>query len=112
VHFDPTDTDITISSNGAISTAAGAKGTLKLTEFADPQTLTRIGNNYFSGTGGATATATSLVQGSVEHSNVSGVTEMTQMIRVQRAYETLANLMQQQDQLRNTAVQRLGDMNA
>ena len=45
-------------------------------------------------------------------SNVSGVTTMADMIRVQRNYETLANLMQQQDNLRNTAVQQLGNMTA
>ena len=37
---------------------------------------------------------------------------MADMIRVERAYQALANLMQQQDALRTTAVQRLGDLNA
>ena len=52
------------------------------------------------------------VQGSIERSNVSGVSAMADMIRVERAYQTLANLMQRQDDLRGTAVQRLGDVTA
>jgi flagellar basal-body rod protein FlgF len=35
---------------------------------------------------------------------------MADMIRVERAYQTLANMMQRQDDLRSTAIQRLGDM--
>ena len=53
-----------------------------------------------------------MVQGAIERSNVSGVTEMAEMIRVNRAYQTLASIMQRQDDLRSTAIQRLGDMSA
>ena len=83
-----------------------------MVEFADPQSLTRQGDNYYSGPGGTPATDTRVIQGSIERSNVSGVTTMADMIRVQRNYETLATLMQQQDTLRNTAVQQLGNMSA
>jgi len=61
---------------------------------------------------GNPATNTSVVQGSIERSNVSGVSTMADMIRVERAYQTLANIMQRQDDLRSTAVQRLGDVTA
>jgi flagellar basal-body rod protein FlgF len=37
---------------------------------------------------------------------------MADMIRVERAYQTLANMMQRQDDLRSAAVQRLGDVTA
>ena len=53
-------------------------------------------------------TTSRVAQGSLERSNVSGVNEMVNMIRVQRAYQTIANIMEQQDQLRQTAVQQLG----
>ncbi|MNF11009.1 flagellar basal body rod protein FlgF [compost metagenome] len=52
------------------------------------------------------------MQGHVERSNVSGVTEMAEMIRVQRAYESAASLAQKQDDMRRNAIQRLGDANA
>ena len=70
------------------------------------------GNNLYAGTSPLPATATTLIQGSIERSNVSGVTEMAQMMRVQRAYETITNLMSKQDDLRTAAVQKLGTLAA
>ena len=91
-----------------ITTSQGTKGKLGVVEFADPQQARREGNNLWSGSNPAAATNTQVVQGSIEHSNVSGVTEMANLIRVQRAYEQLASIMSRQDDLRTTAVQKLG----
>ena len=112
ITFDSADTDITISDNGAINTSQGSKGKLAVVEFVDPQSLAREGNNYYSGPAGQPATQTKIVQGSIERSNVSGVSAMADMIRVERAYQNLANIMQSQSDLRNTAIQKLGDMTA
>lgn len=112
IQFDPSETDIMIGADGSISTSAGTKGRLAIAEFADPQSLTRQGGNLYDGGTPVAATQTRVEQGAIEKSNVSGVAEMTQMIRVQRMYETLANLMQQQNQLRSTAVQQLGTTTA
>jgi flagellar basal-body rod protein FlgF len=112
VKFSDADTEITISPEGAISTNSGDKGRLSLTEFANVQSLAREGDNYFSGPGGVAAVDTRVMQGSIERSNVSGVTELTTMIRVQRAYQSLASMMQRQDDLRSSAIQRLGDVRA
>ena len=112
IAFDSADTDIAISRDGTISTSQGTKGKLKLTAFADPRMLTREGTNYYSGTGGSADTTSRITQGALERSNVSGVSEMVNMIRVQRAYQTIANIMEQQDQLRRTAVQQLGSTTA
>ncbi|WP_189424662.1 flagellar basal-body rod protein FlgF [Devosia pacifica] len=110
--FDPTETGITISAEGTIATDQGPKGRLRLVEFADPQELTREGNNLYAGGAPLPAQDTAVMQGSLERSNVSGVTEMAEMIRVQRAYESIAGLMRQQDDLRRSAIQRLGDATA
>jgi flagellar basal-body rod protein FlgF len=112
IKFDSSDTDISIGRNGAISTSNGGKGKLAVVEFANPQVLAREGDNYYSGPAGTPATSTQVIQGSIEKSNVSGVTTMADMIRVERAYQQLATLMQQQSDLRTTAVQKLGDINA
>jgi flagellar basal-body rod protein FlgF len=74
--------------------------------------LTREGSNLYAGGTPIPATGTRTMQGFVEKSNVSGVSEMSEMIRVQRTYETAANLASKQDELRRTAIQRLGDTNA
>jgi flagellar basal-body rod protein FlgF len=112
IQFGPDETGILVAADGAISSSAGAKGRLRLVEFANPQQLTREGNNLFAGGTPVAATNTRAMQGFVEKSNVSGVTEMSEMIRVTRAYESAANLAQKQDELRRTAIQRLGDTNA
>ena len=112
VHFDAADTDIQIGKDGTITTSQGSKGKLAVVEFADTQQLTREGNNLYAGTSPLPATATTVIQGSIERSNVSGVTEMAQMMRVQRAYEMITNLMSKQDDLRTSAVQKLGSLAA
>ena len=112
IKFDDSDTDITIGSDGTVATNNGSKGQLALAQFTDPQILVREGDNYFSGPAGNAPVTTRVMQGAIERSNVSGVTELTTMIRVQRAYQSLASLMQKQDDLRNTAIQRLGDVRA
>lgn len=112
ITFDATETDIAIAPDGAISSSAGIKGRLQLVEFADPQELVREGSNLYSGGAPIEPTRTRLMQGALEKSNVSGITEMTEMIRVSRAYQSLASMMQRQDEIRRSAVQRLGDMSA
>lgn len=115
VQFDESDTDITISPTGVISTSNGTKGRLQVVEFTSPEQLTREGNNLYAAMPdavAAAATRTTVTQGAIERSNVSGVSEMTEMIRVSRAYESIANTMQKQDDMRRTAIQRLGEANA
>ncbi|HHY48656.1 MAG TPA: flagellar basal-body rod protein FlgF [Alphaproteobacteria bacterium] len=112
ITFAPNETDIAIDSTGAISTNAGAKGRLRVVEFADPQELVREGGNLFSGGTPIAATNTRVTQGAIERSNVSGVAQLTEMIRVQRAYESVTAIMQRQDELRRTAIQRLGNLSA
>jgi flagellar basal-body rod protein FlgF len=112
IRFGAEETGIMIDSNGNVSTDAGAKGRLRIVEFANPQELARVGDNLFSGGTPIAATQTRVVQGAVEKSNVSGVAEMTEMIRVQRAYQSLASLVQRQDDIRRSAIQKLGSLNA
>lgn len=112
ISFDDSDTTITIGTDGTVATNNGTKGKLAIAQFTDPQILAREGDNYFSGPAGNTPVTTRVMQGAIEKSNVSGVTELTTMIRVQRAYQSLASLMQRQDELRSGAIQRLGEIRA
>lgn len=112
IRFGASETDIVIAEDGTVSSSAGQKGKLRLVEFADPQETVRDGNNLFSGGTPLPATATRVMQGALEKSNVSGIGEMTEMIRVQRAYQSLASVLQQQDDMRRSAIQRLGNLSA
>lgn len=110
--FTAEETGIVIGADGSVSTSAGLKGRLRLVEFDDPQALERIGDNLFGGGNAREAEATRVVQGSIEKSNVSAIGEMARMIEVQRAYQSLTSLMQRQDDVRRTAVQKLGSLSA
>jgi flagellar basal-body rod protein FlgF len=112
IQFAPEETGITIAGDGTISSSAGPKGQLRIVEFANAQDLQREGANLFSGGVPGVNVATRVMQGHLERSNVSGVSEMSELIKVQRAYESAASLAQKQDELRRTAIQRLGDANA
>lgn len=109
VTFGPEETSISITEDGRVSSSAGSKGILRVAEFDNPQSLRREGDTMFSGENPKFDNGSRLIQMAVERSNVSGVSEMTEMIRVTKAYETIANLQQRQDELRRTAIQKLGD---
>jgi flagellar basal-body rod protein FlgF len=112
IRFDATETDITIGSDGTVSTSAGAKGAIRIVEFANEQELAREGNNLYSGGTPLPNAGTRAVQGALEKSNVSGVAQMTEMIRVQRAYQSLASMVEKQDDIQAQAIKRLGSLNA
>jgi flagellar basal-body rod protein FlgF len=112
IRFDTNETDITIDATGTVSTNVGSKGRLRVVEFANPQELAREGDNLYSGGTAQANIHTRIIQGAIEKSNVSGVSELTQMIRVQRAYESLAAMMQRQDDIQASAIKRLGNLSA
>ncbi len=71
-----------------------------------------MGDTMFAGENPIFDNPSNVVHMAIERSNVSGVSEMTEMIRVTRGYTSMANLQQKQDQLRRDAIKRLGDLNA
>lgn len=112
IQFGPQESDITIAADGSISSSEGPKGQLRIVEFTEPHALVRQGSNLFSGGTPMPNQGSRVMQGFIERSNVSGVAEMAEMIRVTRAYESIASLSQKQDDLRRDAIQRLGSVNA
>ena len=53
-----------------------------------------------------------LRQGFVEKSNVNSVAEMSRMIEVMRSYQSVASMLQQQNEMRRSAIERLADVPA
>jgi flagellar basal-body rod protein FlgG len=105
---------ITIGSDGTVSVllpgsaAATQVGSLQLTNFINPAGLQAIGQNLLleSGSSGAPQTGTpglnglgTLLQGSVESSNVNIAEELVNMIETQRAYEMNSKAIQSADQM-------------
>jgi flagellar basal-body rod protein FlgF/flagellar basal-body rod protein FlgG len=119
--FQPTDKEVTINADGGVSVLEGLsridsiRGKLRLVSFAQAQKLVKEGANlYASGDGNpAQPDATSKVrQGFIEKSNVNSVAEMSKMIEVTRAYTQISSMLQQQGDLRKSALDKLADVPA
>ena len=119
--FQPTDKDISIAADGNITVLEGTnrvdsvRGKLRVVNFAQPQRLVKEGSNHYSAGAGAApqADTTSTVrQGFIEKSNVNSVAEMSRMIEVTRAYTQISAMLQQQGDLRKSALEKLADVPA
>ncbi len=107
-------TSITIGSDGIVSiqttgTAAATQvGNLQLAGFINPAGLQPLGDNLFSETGSSGSAQTgnpglnglgTLLQGSLESSNVNVVEELVNMIETQRIYEMNSRSISTADQM-------------
>lgn len=107
------DKQITISEDGIISAKRGQIGKLGIFKFDRPNFLQPIGAGLYQTTEPAvTDTETKIRQGALEGSNVQPITEMSLMIDVQRAYETVAGLMKDQSQQEQDMISKLSKMTA
>lgn len=113
IQFQQNDRDVVIGRDGSIAVPDGIRGKLRLVSFARRDALQKDGSSTFSAPNGvqpAAATNSSVVQGAIERSNVRGVIEMTRMIEVTRSYSTVAALLQQQGDMRRSAIQQLAEV--
>jgi flagellar basal-body rod protein FlgF len=118
--FQPTDKEVTIAADGNVTVIEGTnridsvRGKLRLVRFADAQQLVKEGSNLYSADGLAAQPdiASRVRQGFIEKSNVNSVAEMSRMIEVTRAYSSISTLLQQQGDLRKTALERLAEVPA
>ncbi|WP_321502585.1 flagellar basal-body rod protein FlgF [Breoghania sp.] len=110
--FAPDETDLNIARDGTISTSAGVRGRLRVVSFENDSALRPIGRNLFvadvDNNPPTDMAAPRVQQGALEGSNVNGVNEMTRMIEVTRAYQTVAQMMKDQNDLMTNAIQTLG----
>ena len=119
ITLQPTDRQISIAPDGTVSvregsaTADSQRGKLRVVTFPNGAGLQKDGNATFNWVGaGAPAdskTAT-LAQGTLEKSNVRGVVEMSRMIEITRSYTMVAQMLQQQADLGQSAIDKLADV--
>ena len=113
---------VSISSDGVVSAmepgsaAPSEVGSIQLADFINPTGLQPIGNNLFleSAASGSPQTGTpgldglgTLVQNSLEGSNVNTVEELVNMIEAQRAYEMNSKAISTVDQMLQYATNNL-----
>jgi flagellar basal-body rod protein FlgF len=113
--LDPQDTSIVVASDGTISDKDGVRGRLRVASFANPQALVKEGDSLFRTPDGQAPNALAagsvhVAQGMVEGSNVKAVLEMSRLIEINRAYASLSALIQKNDEIRRSAVERLADI--
>ena len=105
--FAPTEKEISVMENGEIYTENGLVGRLKLVQFADNQKLLKVANTMFENTDGNTMSIGNdnirVLQGKLEKSNVNSIEEMTKLVNLQRSYEYVQQMIDEEhDRLSNT----------
>lgn len=109
--FGTEDTQVAIAGDGTVSTSAGDKGRLRVVEFDTDMALRPQGSSLFvTEASAAIMEAPRLAQGVLEKSNVQPIIEISRMIQVNRAYQSLASTLEKTDQLRRSAIQALAEM--
>ncbi|MBC8445167.1 MAG: flagellar basal-body rod protein FlgF [Rhodospirillaceae bacterium] len=108
--FGPTDTQITISGDGTVSTGNGPLGRLKVVEFESKYGLQQAGGGTFiAGPNEQPKNVEfpEIMQGALESSNVQPIIELTKMITVQRSYDSARSLIDKEDERQKTMIREM-----
>ena len=99
--------DITVSEDGKISADGKAVGTFKLVTFTNKEGLEAVGDTSFAETAASGAPAPAkgvkVSQGYLEQSNVDLASEMTKLIRAQRAFALSSKAISMADDMDGVA---------
>ncbi|HEX7777219.1 MAG TPA: flagellar basal-body rod protein FlgF [Parvibaculum sp.] len=107
--FTSDEGQITIASDGTVTTDKGQRGKIALVDFANMQDMKSEGDNLASTTQAEQQVANPrMIQGSIEGSNVKPILEMTNMIDVMRSYESAQKLVDAADDMRRQAITQIG----
>lgn len=106
----PGTRDISIGGDGQVAVDGGVINQVALVSVDNPQNLEKLGHNLYKprenvdvAEGDAYLNGARVEQGFVEKANVEVVSEMVQMIEVQRQFEAYQKVMQTSDTLDRTA---------
>jgi flagellar basal-body rod protein FlgF len=100
-----------IGSDGTISQGGKPVGALGLFKTPSGAQLTRVQGGFTSNSPGSSVTdftSNGVVQGFVEQSNVSPISEITRLVYVQRAFEGVSSAVQSAEASFKNAIQTLG----
>lgn len=99
VFLGETDTEITVARDGAVSSQNGELGRLRIVSFDAGAALLPKGGSLFSTEAQPVDVQAPVVeQGMLERSNVEPILEMEKMIRVERAYASVRDLINREDE--------------
>lgn len=112
--FAPEDTEIVISRDGTVSSNNGELGKLQVVNFENPQLLERTSGAQFIAPETAppqNVDTPTILQGAVEGSNIEPIREMAAMIEVHRAYDSVKNFIEREDERQRTMIRDLAAVN-
>ena len=102
---------ISIAGDGTISNDEGILGKLQVVTFEDEQKLRKAANGLFIADPDVDpqqVAQPSMMQGMIEGSNVQAVLELTRMMDINRAHESVAKLIQREDDRIKDMIDKLG----
>jgi flagellar basal-body rod protein FlgF len=109
IELDPGDPNLDISTDGTISTSAGAVARVQVAIFQNEQKLEELGNSlYASKETSELAETSQILQGALEGSNVNAIREMTEMMTVLRSYQSVQRLLTANHEMQRRAISTLG----
>jgi flagellar basal-body rod protein FlgF len=109
--LDMTKPPPSVSADGIITQGAERVGRLQAVEFSARGVLSKDGDGYYRNTSNETpapSTTSKVRQGMVEGSNVQPIRQITDLIEITRAYETMAKMIESSNDLNRRTVERLG----
>lgn len=104
----PDAVDLTIAKDGTIAAGGQPVGQVGIVVPTDPFTLSRRASGLFAADAVEPATDAVVLQGYVEKSNVSPISELARMIEIQHAYEQGQKFLEREDERIRAVVQTLG----
>jgi flagellar basal-body rod protein FlgF len=111
IAINPEDGEVAISADGVVSQNGEQIGKIDVFAFDDLSSLAKDGDNLLRNTSNVepqVSTAASVRQGMLEGSNVNPIMQITRMIEVSRAYESMARTIEGSGELSRRSVERLG----
>ncbi|WP_026353736.1 flagellar basal-body rod protein FlgF [Woodsholea maritima] len=111
--LDPEGGPISVTVDGELAQNNAPIARLGVVTFEDLGVLEKVGSNRLRLPEGEGAepqpmTDTKILQGMTESSNVQPIMELTRMMEVSRAYQSVTRMIQQTDELNRRAIERLG----
>ncbi len=106
----PGQTAFRVAGDGSVTSPDGSQqyGKLRTVQFDNEQLLRKAGVNAYATDQTAKPLAQpDIVQGAIEGSNVKPIMEITRLVQIQRDYEAIQKMVQDQDDQQKQALQRL-----
>ncbi|WP_417516987.1 flagellar basal-body rod protein FlgF [Minwuia sp.] len=109
IEFADPGNPVQIARDGTVTAGPGEQFRIAVVNFDNQQALEGVEGGLFKTDQPANPVeAPSVIQGMLEGSNVQAIVQMTRMIDVQRAYESMQKMISTESEIQTDAIERLG----